>query len=169
MKFSFKTLASALVLSASALAAAAGPTSIAPGVAVAGQLREADLSGLKAQGYTTIVDQRPDGEAADQPSSALMAAAARAQGLRFSYIPVRPGAIPDTAVEELRAALAANPQGVLIYCRSGSRAARTWGLAEAARPDGPDAATILAAIRAAGQSGDDLAEALAQRIAGRPR
>ncbi|QOY93132.1 TIGR01244 family phosphatase [Massilia sp. UMI-21] len=140
---------------------------VAPGIAVAGQLREADLPLLKAQGYTRIISLRPDGEGPGQPSSAAMASAAQAQDLRFSYIPVRPGKIPDEAVEALRTALAGGSQRVLIYCRSGSRAARTWGLAEASRPGGRDATTILAAIRAAGQSADDLGEALSRRIAGR--
>ena len=161
----------ALATPACASDAALRTAEVAPGIAVAGQLREADLSSLKAQGYTTIVALRPDGEGPDQAPSAAIAAAARAQGLRFSYIPVRPGSIPDEAVDklgaELQAAAPAPQQRVLIYCRSGSRAARTWGLAEAARPGGGDAAAILAAIQAAGQSGGDLEEALRQRVARR--
>lgn len=152
------------------LAADPAPRSaeIAPGIAVAGQLRETDLAQLKAQGYTAIVALRPDGEAPDQPGSAAMAAAARAQGMRFTYVPVKPGAIPDAAVEQLQAALAAGPDRVLIYCRSGSRAARTWGLAEASRPGGRDAGAILEAVRKAGQSADDLDDALRRRVAARP-
>lgn len=183
MKFSFITFlfaGSVLGASVPAAAAPAAPAAasaaaesvrsaeIAPGIAVAGQLREADLAGLKAQGYTAIIALRPDGEGPDQPSSGTMAAAAAAQGLGFTYIPVRPGAISDEAVERLGAALAASPGKLMIYCRSGSRAARTWGLAEASRPGGRDASAILAAIRAAGQSGEDLQDALAQRIASRP-
>lgn len=146
---------------------ATGTREVVPGIAVAGQLNEADLPLLKAQGYTAIVNLRPDGESPDQPSSATIAAAARTQGLRFAHIPVRPGRIPDQAADALQAALADGGQRVLIYCRSGSRAARTWGLAEATRPGGRDAAAIVAAIRAAGQSADGLEEALSRRIAQR--
>lgn len=160
-------------LAASFTAAAASegagqPAELAPGIAVAGQLREADLPLLKAKGYTTIINLRPDGEGPDQPPSAVMATKAHTLGLRFLSIPVRPGGIPGEAVDKLQAELqdaqASVPGRVLIYCRSGSRAARTWALAEASRPGGRDADAIMATVRMAGQSADDLSEALRQRV-----
>lgn len=168
-RFAFACLSLFVPLASAAEPAphAAQASEVAPGIAVAGQLRETDLPSLKADGYTAIINLRPDGESPDQPSNATMAAAARAQGLRFAHIPVRPGTIPDQAVKELREALAQGSERVLIYCRSGSRAARTWGLAEASRPGGREAAAIVAAIRAAGQSAEGLDEALSRRIAER--
>ena len=114
--------------------------------------------------FGTIIDLRPDGEAPDQPSAALVGKAARSNQLFFAYVPVPHGDIPDSAVAALRAAIASNPAPVLLYCRSGRRAARTWALVEASHPGGADAAAILAAVKASGQDATDLAPAIAQRI-----
>ena len=135
--------------------------------AVAGQINPEQLADLKARGYTTIISLRPDGEGADQPSSEQMQAAAGSNGMSFAYVPVTPGAIPDSAVAALTNATAGTSGKVLMYCRSGSRAARTWGLVEASRPDGADAQAIMAAVKASGQSADDLREAIGQRVAAR--
>jgi protein tyrosine phosphatase (PTP) superfamily phosphohydrolase (DUF442 family) len=56
---------------------------------------------------------------------------------------------------------------VLLYCRSGRRAARTWSLVEASRADGMDVAQIIAAVKEGGQEADDLKDALEQRVAAR--
>ena len=45
---------------------------------VAGQIGPADVPALKAEGVTMIINNRPDGEDADQPTSAEIEAAARA-------------------------------------------------------------------------------------------
>ena len=135
--------------------------------AVAGQITPDQLADLKARGYTTIISLRPDGEGADQPSSEQMQAAARSNSMSFAYVPVTPGAIPDSAVDALNKATADTSGKVLMYCRSGSRAARTWGLVEASRPDGADAQAIMAAVKASGQSADDLREAISQRVSAR--
>lgn len=42
--------------------------------AVAAQLAPADVARLKGQGFATLVCNRPDGEASDQPSFAAIAA-----------------------------------------------------------------------------------------------
>lgn len=134
---------------------------------VSGQVGPGQLADLKARGYTTIISLRPDGEGPDQPSAAQMSDAARSNGMGFAYVPVAPGAIADSAVVALRQALAANSGKVLLYCRSGSRAARTWSLFEASRPGGADADAILAMVKASGQSADDLRAAIADRVSAR--
>jgi uncharacterized protein (TIGR01244 family) len=87
--------------------------------------------------------------------------------LTFAYVPVPHGDIPGQAVDALGQSLASAGKPVLLYCRSGKRAARTWALSEASRADGLDAVAIQAAVRSAGQSADDLAESIAARIAAR--
>jgi uncharacterized protein (TIGR01244 family) len=164
----------ALALTAGAFGAtdAAVPAKVSPlteRFAVAGQITAAQLAELKARGYTTIIALRPDGEGGpEQPSAAQMGDAARSNGMAFAYVPVSPGAIPDTAVAALRQAIAGDSGKVLLYCRSGSRAARTWGLVEATRPGGMDADAIVAAVKASGQSADDLRGAIAGRVSARP-
>lgn len=140
---------------------------LAGSVWVTEQINETQLSEIKARGFRTVVDLRPDGEAADQPSSTVVARAAQASGLGFSYIPVPHGDIPPTAVDVLDQALAQSDKPLLLYCRSGRRAVRTWALAEASRPGGLDAAAIQSAVRTAGQSADDLSAQIAARVVAR--
>jgi uncharacterized protein (TIGR01244 family) len=123
---------------------------------VAAQRTPDQLAVLRLQGFRAVIDLRPDGEVEGQPSSSEMAKAAQASGLRFSYVPIPHGDIPPAAVKRLASLLAISERPVLLYCHSGRRAARTWALAEAARPGGLDAAAILADVREAGQSADDL-------------
>lgn len=146
----------------------AGPAVLTQGIHVRDQLRLADVSRLGQQGYRTIIDLRPDGEAKDQPPSTAVAEAAAKAGLKFAYVPTPNGNIPDSVVADLTRALTGTEGPVLLYCRSGSRAARVWALAEASRPGGGDAAAIAQAVKAAGQKVDDLMPRITTRIAARP-
>lgn len=138
------------------------------GVWVTGQVTPAQLRAWHQRGAAGVVVIRPDGESPGQPGSRLMAQTAAALGMHFAYAPVAPGTMPAAAsVATLRTALDASPRPLLIYCKSGHRAARTWALAEAARPDGLDAAAIEAAVRSAGQSADDLDAEIRRRVRAR--
>ncbi len=139
---------------------------LAPGIAVSQQLQPAAM-GVASERFVTVIDMRPDGEAAGQPSSAEMAAAAQGEHLQFAYVPVPHGDIPDAVVDKLSDALAARPGPVLLYCRSGRRAARSWALVEASRPGGMDVEQILAAVKASGQDAGDLRARLEQRLRAR--
>jgi uncharacterized protein (TIGR01244 family) len=141
---------------------------LADGVWVSEQISPQQLALLKRGDFLAVVDLRPDGEVKGQPSSAAMAAAAAKSGLAFTYDPVPHGAIPEQAVDTLQKALAAHPRPVLLYCRSGKRAARTWALAEASRAGGLDAAAIRRIVLAVGQPVDDLDRDIQARIAARP-
>ena len=136
-------------------------------ISVAGQIKQEALSKLKAGGFATVIDLRPDGEASDQPTSKEMASVAQANNLKFYYVPVPHGDIPEQAVQQLAAALRDAPKPILMYCRSGKRAARTWSLVEASRPDGMDANSIMVAVREVGQSANDLNQDIIQRISQR--
>lgn len=160
-----------LALAAGACAGVLMPATITPlteRFSVSGQVSPDQLADLKARGYTAIIALRPDGEAPGQPSAAQVSEAARGNGMTFAFVPVAPGPIPDAAVAALSQAIAENPGKVLLYCRSGSRAARTWSLFEASRAGGADADAIVAAVKASGQSADDLRGAIDERVAARP-
>jgi uncharacterized protein (TIGR01244 family) len=133
---------------------------------VTSQLQLRDIRGLKGR-FATVIDLRPDGEAADQPSSEMVASNCKAWGLKFAYVPVQHGTIPDKSVRALAQAIEANPKPILLYCRSGKRAVRTYCLAEASRPGGASLESIVSAAHAAGQSADDLTSELKSRIAKR--
>ena len=136
---------------------------LASGVAISEQLQP-DAMGAAQGTFTTVIDMRPDGEAAGQPTSSEMAAAAAAQHLQFAYVPVPHGDIPDAVVDSLSMALAARPGPVLLYCRSGRRAARSWSLVEASRAGGMSVDEILAAVKSSGQDASDLRARLHKRV-----
>ncbi|HET7714603.1 MAG TPA: TIGR01244 family sulfur transferase [Bauldia sp.] len=100
-------------------------------VSVSGQIRPEDIPALKAAGFTTIVNNRPDGEAPDQPSGAEVEAAARAAGLDYVAIPLgREGVSPDM-VDKTREVLEGSTGPVFAYCRSGTRSTTLWALSQA--------------------------------------
>jgi uncharacterized protein (TIGR01244 family) len=125
-------------------------------VSVTAQLRLENIVALREQGFRTIIDLRPDGEAPDQPPADRIKQAAERARMRFAFVPVPHGDIPAASVDALTQALANAQRPVILYCRTGRRAARTWALAEARRPGGLDAAAIELAVKNAGQSAEDL-------------
>jgi uncharacterized protein (TIGR01244 family) len=94
------------------------------------QISVADVAEAARQGFWTIINNRPDGEAPDQPSGAEIEAAAKAAGLAYIAIPVRGGPTPDQ-VEQTLDLLADAEKPVLAFCRSGTRSIVTWSLSQA--------------------------------------
>lgn len=86
-----------------------------------------ELEELQAQGIAVVVNNRPDGEDADQPSSAEMQVAAEALGLEYLHAPVM--GMPSTDAVAKVAAVLEQDRPVLLYCRSGTRSAVVWALA----------------------------------------
>ena len=123
------------------------PRTLSPQFAVSPQITPQDIPALKAQGYRAIIANRPDGEGADQPTFAEIEAAAHAAGMQARYIPISGGMVGDDDVEAFRSALRAMPGPVLAYCRSETRSATLWALAQA---DDMPLSQILAATSTAG-------------------
>ena len=98
--------------------------------AVAPQIAPEDLAEAAARGFTLVINNRPDGEAPDQPTSVEMQAAAQAAGLDYVYIPVSGGPAP-AQVEAVLKAVAEAKGPVLAFCRSGTRSIVTWSLGQA--------------------------------------
>jgi len=104
---------------------------VTPDFAVAPQLSPGDLAQAAADGFRLVINNRPDGEAGDQPGGAEMEAAARAAGMDYVHIPVVGGPTPSQ-VEQNRAAIAGAGGPVLAFCRSGTRSIVTWSLGQQA-------------------------------------
>jgi len=116
-------------------------------LSVAGQISPYDVPELAAQGFKSIICNRPDDEARDQPPfAALMHAAAQA-GLSTRYLPVASGGITPSNIAEFEKALEELPRPVLAYCRVGARSASLWALSQnGKRPIGE----IVQSLHAAG-------------------
>lgn len=126
------------------------------GVYASPQIGLSDIETAQAMGISLIINNRPDGESPDQPSSAEIEFAARAAGMDFCSIPITHAGFSEGQVSAMRTALDAREGPVLAYCRSGTRSTLLWALAEASKGRSPDELTEVAA-----QAGYDLAPVLA--------
>ena len=102
-------------------------------ISVFGQISPADVVEAARLGFTTIVNNRPDGESPDQPAGSEIAAAAAAAGLGYTAIPVDHTGFGPLQVDAMAAALEATPGPMLAFCRSGTRSTFLWALASAKR------------------------------------
>ena len=106
---------------------------ITPTYAVSPQIALEDLAAIKAAGYTTIINNRPDGEIPPHLHHARMQAAATALGLTYVQNTVIGGAMTDANVAAQGAAIAAADGPVFAYCASGNRSSVVWALAHAGK------------------------------------
>ena len=96
---------------------------------VSGQIRPGDVAGLADQGVTMIVNNRPDGEEPGQPLGADIEEAAKAAGIAYRSVPIIRGIGPADA-DAMNDAFAQAEGQVLAFCRSGTRSALAWALAQ---------------------------------------
>lgn len=129
-------------------------------VSVSPQIRPEDVAMLAEQGFRAIVSNRPDGESADQPSFAEIETEAKKHGLAVRHLPIISGRLTEDDVTSFKQALDQLPSPVLAYCRSGTRSAAVWALAEAGRRPAED---ILSATANAGYDMSGLAPHIASR------
>lgn len=104
---------------------------LTPTYAVSPQIELADLAAIKAAGFTTVIDNRPDGEIPPHLHGGQMQAAATALGLTFVFNPVIGGALTAQNVTAQAAAVAAAAGPVFAYCASGNRSSVVWALLNA--------------------------------------
>ena len=104
---------------------------ISDNLSLTGQIGPDDISEIKAQGFKSVICNRPDGEGgAEQPTFDSVAAAASAAGMEARYIPVTGGSMTEDDAREFKAALAEMPAPILAYCRSGARCGVLLQMAE---------------------------------------
>ncbi|MGH1360551.1 MAG: TIGR01244 family sulfur transferase [Burkholderiaceae bacterium] len=100
-------------------------------ISVSAQITPLDVSEVSQAGFKTIINNRPDGEAADQPETALIKAAAEQAGLVFVDLPFTAGQQTAQDVQAFAEALASQPGPVFAYCRSGMRSTSIWAMSQA--------------------------------------
>lgn len=106
------------------------PILLSPRLAVSGQIRPEDVARIAADGFAMVVNNRPDGEEAGQPSSAELEAEARRHGIDYRYIPVVPGQPLTQEARAFAQAVEESPGPVLAFCRSGNRSASLWKMSQ---------------------------------------
>lgn len=109
-----------------------------------------EVSRAADEGFSLIINNRPEDESPDQVPGEVIASAARAAGLDYVAIPVTHAGFSEPQVRAMADALAGDGK-VLAYCRSGTRSTLLWTLAEASRGVDPDELA-----KAADQAGYDI-------------
>lgn len=116
-------------------------------VSVAPQIAPEDLAAIKAAGFRSIICNRPDGEAPDQPLYREIEEAAAAHGIEIRNQPVVSGKMSDEDAAKFSELIKELPKPILAYCRTGTRCASLWSLASAGERPLPE---ILSATKTAG-------------------
>lgn len=109
-----------------------------------------EIGELAERGYRSIIGNRPDGEAPDQPAWKELKAAALARGMEAVHIPVVASKIGKEDVRAFREALERLPKPIAAFCRTGTRSTLLWALANEA------SLTVEERVQIAAKEGYDL-------------
>ena len=123
---------------------------LSPGFSVTSQIEAADIAKLAARGFKSIIGNRPEGEAPDQPTWSSLVAEAERHGMSARQIPVVPGQIGPDDVRLFAEALRDLPTPIAAFCRTGTRSAMLWALAN------PDKLSVDERVATAAAQGYDL-------------
>lgn len=104
-----------------------GYRTLTPDLRVSGQIALDDVQQGAAEGITRIINNRPDGEDPDQPTSAQVESAARAAGIAYVHAPVT--GIPDAGTVSRVGHALSQGGSTWMFCRSGMRSTAAWAMA----------------------------------------
>ena len=123
---------------------------LTPNVTALPQPSVEEIGELADRGYRSIISNRPDGEAPEQPAWQELKAAALARGMEAVHIPVVASKIGEADVRAFREALERLPKPIAAFCRTGTRSTLLWALANEA------SLTVDERIQIAAKDGYDL-------------
>ena len=106
---------------------------LTPDYAVSPQIDPSDLPAIKAAGFTTVINNRPDQEIPPNLQDNAMRQAAEALGLTFVTNELIPGNITDDNIRIQAEAAAAAKGPVFAYCQSGNRCSQVWAMMNAGK------------------------------------
>ena len=86
-----------------------------------GQIEPQQVDKIGAQGFKTIINNRPDGEEPNQPLQTDIATEAQQAGLAYQYLPVVGGQLTREQVEQFAEIFNQAEKPVFMFCRSGNR------------------------------------------------
>ncbi len=101
-------------------------------LSISDQIEATDIEQLAQEGVQVIMCNRPDEEAAEQPSFSDIAAAAEAKGMEAIYIPFKTGEMKAEHVRQMRR-LQDSGKRLHAFCRSGNRSFCLYAAAHASR------------------------------------
>ena len=105
---------------------------IAQDVYAAPQLTPEAMAAAAEAGFKAVINNRPDMEGGpEQPTSAVIEAAAKAAGLAYAYLPVNGGYQSPEEIARCADLLKSLPRPLLMFCRSGARSTKLFMQAQA--------------------------------------
>lgn len=100
---------------------------VEPGFYVTPQLFAADLAAAKADGFASVINNRPDGEGGlGQPPSQELRAAAQDAGLVYRHLPVPPMGHNLEDAQRMVELVRSLPRPIVAFCRTGMRSAALY-------------------------------------------
>lgn len=99
---------------------------------VSPQIAPDDAALIKAAGFVSVINNRPDGEQVDQVQAVVIAEQLAEAGLNYAHQPVVAGQISDADIAEFRQLFDTAEKPLLAFCRTGTRCTMLWALANAA-------------------------------------
>ena len=121
-----------------------------PRLSVRPQVEANEVAALAARGFKSIIGNRPEGGALDQPAWSLLVAEAKRHGMSARQFPVIPGNIDPEDVKQFAQALCDLPKPIAAFCRTGTRSAMLRAFAN------PDRLNVYERIAGAAAQGYDL-------------
>ncbi|TCU30751.1 uncharacterized protein (TIGR01244 family) [Rhizobium azibense] len=89
-----------------------------------------DFQSLREQGFTALINARPDNEEAGQPGTAAEERAAIQSNMSYSYIPITMATVTEADIIAFQKALKDSAGPVVAHCKSGARALHLYALGE---------------------------------------
>ncbi|SCW87702.1 TIGR01244 family protein [Rhizobium mongolense subsp. loessense] len=89
-----------------------------------------DFQSLRDQGFTTLINARPDKEEAGQPGTAAEERAAAHSNMSYSYIPITMATVTEADIGAFQKALNDSVGPVVAHSKSGTRALLLYALGE---------------------------------------
>ena len=86
-----------------------------------GQIEPQQVDKIRAQGFKTIINNRPDGEEPNQPLQTDIATKAQQAGLAYHYLPVVGGQLTREQVEQFAEIFNQAEKLVFMFFLSGNR------------------------------------------------
>jgi uncharacterized protein (TIGR01244 family) len=96
---------------------------------VSGQIRVEDIRALAEDGVTVLINNRPDGEEPDQPTSDEIGRAAEFAGMSYYAAPYQGRPTAD-AIATIQQVLRGPDEQIHAFCRSGMRSCAAWAVAQ---------------------------------------
>ena len=95
-------------------------------LSVSDQIVLEDVASIAAAGFKVLINNRPDNETHNQPSSEDIEGAAREAGLAYYHLPVTAPNFPKFDFLQMAKLINDSQSPAFAFCRSGTRCTNLW-------------------------------------------